>query len=274
MPMPEKFSWSHLGSTQLGVWPLILFALSSVAYVYAARRYEGWSRARTANWFAAVAVALVATQSVIGVYDMNLFADHMIQHLLLIMVAGPLFAAAAPLDLIRHSSPRLDRWCESTLGEIFLSPIFAFGLYAVFIPLTHLTGLFNAMLEHMWLHHLEQFLFLVFGYLFFRHVLGNEKGTTLHPGLGLVYVMAAVPVDTVSGLSLVMTKANPFPAYNVMHPMWASSIISDIHLGGAIMWIGGDFLMLAWLAPIVVRWLKFEARNTKIIDAELDRLGL
>ena len=40
------------------------------------------------------------------------------------------------------------------------------------------------------------------------------------------------------------------------------------------MWIGGDFLMLAWLAPIVVRWLKFEARNTKIIDAELDRLGL
>ena len=41
----------------------------------------------------------VAIFSFVGVYDGELFWDHMVQHLLLIMVAAPLFAIASPLDL-------------------------------------------------------------------------------------------------------------------------------------------------------------------------------
>jgi putative copper resistance protein D len=88
--------------------------------------------------------------------------------------------------------------------------------------------------------------------------------------------MAAVPVDTFTGLALVMTSTLPFPAYAAMAPAGSSKawLVSNVHLGGAIMWIGGDALMLLACIPITVAWVKWETQRTKEIDAELDRLGI
>jgi cytochrome c oxidase assembly factor CtaG len=55
---------------------------------------------------------------------------------------------------------------------------------------------------------------------------------------------------------------------------WGPSILADLHLGGAIMWIGGDGLMLLWVAPLVARWVRYETKKTAELDAELDQLGL
>ena len=41
---------------------------------------------------------------------------------------------------------------------------------------------------------------------------------TLHPGLRLVFLMVAVPVDTITGLALAMSSHNPFPALAVHRP--------------------------------------------------------
>ena len=135
--------------------------------------------------------------------------------------------------------------------DVVTHPLFGFAAYFVFIPVTHLSGLFNLMMEHEWVHHLEQIGFLVVGYLFFRVAFGLERGTTLHRGLRLVFVMAAVPVDTFTGLALAMSSHKPFPAYAAMAPRGSTTagMLSNMHLGGAIMWIGGDALMLLALHP-------------------------
>ena len=266
MNMPPAFSWSHLNMFHLGWLPSLLVLAGEFLYLRAARRHVQWPRSRAIWWTAGSVVTFIATQGVIGVYDMTLFSAHMIQHLLLIMVAAALFAAAAPLDLFRESSKRVESIVSSRLGRITLHPLTAFGLYFLFIPLTHLTGLFNAMLSHEWLHHSEQIAFLVIGYLFFRPAFGVERGVHLHPGLRLVYVMAAVPVDTFTGLALNMTTKNPFPAY----VMAGGSPLDNVHLGGAIMWIGGDGLMLLALIPLTVTWVRYETRRTRELDAELD----
>jgi putative copper resistance protein D len=132
------------------------------------------------------------------------------------------------------------------------------------------------MMEHAWVHHLEQIGFLVVGYLFFRVAFGLERGLTIHPGLRLVYVMAAVPVDTFTGLALVMSSRLPFSSYAMMAPMGSSRswILSNVHLGGAIMWIGGDALMLLACIPIAVAWVKWETLRTRELDAQLDAQGL
>jgi putative copper resistance protein D len=160
--------------------------------------------------------------------------------------------------------------------RIVTHPLTGFAAYFVFIPLTHLTGLFNLMMQHEWVHHLEQIGFLVVGYLFFRAAFGLERGFTIHPGLRLVYVMAAVPVDTFTGLALVMSSHDPFPAYAASSPMGSTkaSILNNIHLGGAVMWIGGDALMLLACIPIAVAWVKWEMIRTRELDAVLDAQGL
>jgi putative copper resistance protein D len=222
-------------------------------------------------------VTFVATESVIGYFDMEYFSDHMVQHLMLIMVAGPLFALSRPLDLAYEAGPtKLRSILDGDVMKALTHPLFAFVLYFVFIPVTHLTGLFNLMLEHEWIHHLEQVGFLVVGYLFFRAAFGLERGFTLHPGLRLVYVMAAVPVDTFTGLALNMTTHDPFPTYLRMSPLGSTkaSVLANVHLGGAVMWIGGDALMLLACIPIAVMWVRWETLRTKELDAILDAQGI
>jgi len=69
-----------------------------------------------------------------------------------------------------------------------------------------------------------------------------------------------------------MTNFNPFPSYNVMGSR--SVIMDSIHLGGSIMWIGGDALMLLACIPVATYWVREETRRTKILDAQLDAQGL
>jgi putative copper resistance protein D len=273
----QPFSWQHLNHWQLGWFPLLLLFAAGYLYLTAARRAAPWPRQCTVFFLSGLVVTFIATQSIIGYYDMVYFSDHMVQHLLLIMVAAPLFALARPLDLAYDAgSTGVRRVLDAQVVRALTHPLFAFALYFVFIPITHLTGLFNLMMEHEWVHHLEQIGFLVVGYLFFRAAFGLERGFTLHPGLRLVYVMAAVPVDTFTGLVLDMETRDPFPRHLMMSPAGttSASLLNDIHLGGAVMWIGGDALMLLACIPIAVAWVRWETVRTKELDAILDAQGI
>ena len=273
----SQFSWHHLNQWQVALFPTVLMVIAGLAYLLAVRRAPAWPRSRTLLFGAGLVVTFLATQSVIGVYDHEYFSVHMVEHLLLIMVAAPLFAAGRPLELAaRTGAPSVQRALNSGVARLLLHPLVGFGLYFIFIPITHLTGFFNLMMNHEWLHHLEEIGFLVVGYLFFRPVLDAEDGAGIHPGLRLVYVMAAVPVDTFTGLALAMSSHNPFPAYTTDAPAGSTptSILDNVHLGGAIMWIGGDALMLLICVPIALAWVRYETRRTRELDRELDARGL
>ena len=273
----QQFSWHDLNHWELDMVPNLLMVAAALLYFVATRRVASWPKARTVAFIVGLLVTFLATESVVGVFDDAYFSDHMIQHLLLIMIAAALFALAMPLDLAYDAgSPRLRRFLDGRVFALFTHPLVAFAAYFIFIPLTHLTGLFNFMLVHQWMHNVEHIGFLVIGYLFFRVAFGLERGVTLHRGLQLVFVMAAVPVDTFSGLALAMESKNPFPIYVHSAPTGStnSTIITNIHFGGAIMWIGGDALMLLACIPIAVAWVRWETVQTKELDAELDARGL
>jgi putative membrane protein len=275
MIMP--FSWHHLNHWDIGVLPMILLVGAAALYAWGVRRTQSWPSVRSVCFGLGLLVTFIATQTFIGVYDMEYFSDHMVQHLLLIMVAAPLFALSAPLDLAYLSgTDAMRRFLDGKFMERVTHPLFAFALYFVFIPFAHLTGFMNLMMTHMWVHHLEQIAFLVVGYLFFRVAFGLERGYKLHPGLRLVYVMAAVPVDTFTGLVLSMSSRVPFSSYAAMAPTGSSKawMLSNIKLGGGIMWIGGDALMLLALIPIGIMWVKWETVRTRELDAVLDAQGI
>jgi len=273
----QEFSWRHLNLWQFSVVPIALLALAALLYALAVRRVPRWSILRSCSFAGGIVVTFLATESIIGYFDQAYFSDHMIQHLMLIMVAAPLFALSAPLDLAYAAgSSSVRGFLDGRLMGVVTHPLFAFAAYFVFIPLTHLTGLFNLMLQHEWAHNLEHVGFLVIGYLFFRAAFGIERGPSIHRGLRLVYVMAAVPVDTFTGLALAMSSKNPFPSYAASSPAGSTpgSILANVHLGGAIMWIGGDALMLLACIPIAIAWVKWETVRTRELDAELDAQGI
>ena len=281
MAMPAPFSWGHLWLWSWSISILLALAAAVVLYVVGARRWKAlkgvaWSRKRLLCFFVGIAGVFFSTQWVPGVYDMTLFSAHMVQHLGLVMFSAAFFAMAAPLELATETLPgtvgRVFRSVvDSRLGEVVGHPIFGFVAYAVFIVVTHLTSLFNQMLLHMWVHRLEQVGFLFVGYLFWRPVVGIEPSRhPLAPGLRLVYLALAVPVDTFVGLALVMSGHIEFNAYLAQHRTWGPSVLGDIKTGGALMWIGGDFLMLLAMIPLAVMWMRDEESKTAELDARLD----
>jgi putative copper resistance protein D len=273
----QPFSWHHLDQWHLGALAIVLLLGAGATYYVASRRVVNWPQSRVMWFFIGLLITFLATQSALGVYDMEYFSAHMIQHLLLIMVAAPVFALSAPLDLAYGAGgTRMRHALDGRIMKVVTHPLFGFAAYFVFIPVTHLTNLMNLMMQHPWVHHLEQIGFLVVGYLFFRVAFGLERGVTIHPGLRLVYVMAAVPVDTFTGLALVMSSRDPFSSYAMMAPVGSSKawVLSNVHLGGAIMWIGGDALMLLACIPIAVAWVKWETVRTRELDAQLDAQGI
>ena len=78
---------------------LVLLAAAYLGGVRITGRHPArpWPAGRTAAFLLGLAVIAVATQSSIGVYDDVLFSVHMVQHLLLIMVAPPLLVFGRPV---------------------------------------------------------------------------------------------------------------------------------------------------------------------------------
>jgi cytochrome c oxidase assembly factor CtaG len=214
--------------------------------------------------------------SFIGVYDEELFWDHMVQHLLLIMVAAPLFAISSPIDLFWRASTgplheRFTQLLRTRTATVLGHPGVAFVLYAVAIPLTHLTVWYNYTLEHPALDDVEHLIFLGLGYLFWRQIFGSDPNRyKMHPALQFGYLFLAIPIDTFTGLSLDQAVHEMFPAYFAMRRTWGPSLVDDLHIGGVLMWVAGDTLMLWPMIPVALGWLHLEERKAVRIDRQLD----
>ena len=164
----------------------------------------------------------------------------MVQHLILIMVAAPLFAVASPLDLAWRSTSGtahlvVTEALRSRVATILGNPFVAFVLYALVIPVSHLTTWYNLTLEHESVHNAEHLAFLLVGYLFWRQIFGSDPNKhRLHPALQFFYLFMAIPIDTFTGLSLAGASHELFPAYFATHRTWGPSYVTDLHVGGDI----------------------------------------
>src|ERR1700676_3236419 len=106
---------SHTALTQWQFSPFPLLVLATVVVIAAwyirarsdlAARGRHWSRKRTASFLAGLVALDLALQSPVATFTMEYFQAHVIQHLLLMVVAPPLLAMGAPMTLALQTSGR------------------------------------------------------------------------------------------------------------------------------------------------------------------------
>ncbi len=235
---------------------LYLWGAWRVGRRHPARPWPWW---RTGLFLGGLAVVVLATESGIGAYDDVLFWDHMIQHLMLIMIAPPLLVLAQPVTLLLHASRNpVHTWAKRVVRSRVVSfltwPPFVLVLYAATIAGTHLTGLMSLVMTNPALHDAEHALYLVVGYLFFLPILGSEpiRWRLSYP-IRFVMLVVAMPVDTFTGLVL-GTENTPMKGMSGMRPAGSPSPVADLHAGGAVMWIGGDAIMLGFMMLVFLMW--------------------
>jgi putative copper resistance protein D len=259
------FSWAEAVSRWqfapvVTVVTAVLAGLYLWGVVRVARRHpqRPWPVLRTASFLLGLLVVVVATQSGIGTYDGTLFWVHMVQHLLLIMVAPPLLVLGQPVTLLMHASRNpLHTWVKRIVrsGPVawLTWPPFAVAAYAATIVGTHLTSFMNLVESSQAVHAAEHVLYLVVGYLYFLPLLGREpiRWKVSYP-LRLFLLFIAMPVDAFTGVVLGSESSFPF------HPMeprsWGPSPVDDVHTGGAVMWIGGAAIMFVAIMVTFFEW--------------------
>jgi cytochrome c oxidase assembly factor CtaG len=245
---------------------LYLWGAWRVARRHPARPWPWW---RTAVFLGGVAVIVAATESGIGAYDDVLFWDHMIQHLMLIMIAPPMLVVGQPFTLLLHAGRNpLHTWAKRVMRSRVVSlltwPPFALAAYAATIAGTHLTGLMSLVMTDPALHDAEHALYVVVGYLLFLPVLGREPIRWRLPyPIRLLVLVLAMPVDTFTGLVLgyASTGISGMPAS--ARPAGSPSPVEDVHWGGAVMWIGGGAVMLAFIMIVFLMWSRDELADTR-----------
>jgi putative membrane protein len=219
-----------------------------------------------AGGLAAIAFALL---SGIDRYDTTLFSVHMVQHVLLTLVAAPLIAMAAPITLIlRLSSPDTRRrWIlpalHSRVTRILAFPVVAWLIFAGVMWVSHFSPLFDAALEDPLIHDLEHALFLGAALLFWWPAVALDPAPWRmpHPARAL-YVFLQMPQNTFLAVVLLNLGAVLYPHYATLVRTWGPSPLDDQRAAAGIMWLTGDAIFLTAILAIIVGWMRAEARDT------------
>lgn len=232
-----------------------------------ARRERRWQRA---CFYGALAVLAIALSSPLEILSEQLFWAHMVQHVLLLVVAAPLLVLARPwirlwrslpLDLRRSlarsvgQSPRTG-WVRDT-NRALGSPQVAFVAFSAVLLVWHIPPLFDATLRSSALHALEHTLFFATAVMFWKQVIDSPP---LHARLGSIarvaYLIGAMVVSWV--LAIVLALA-PHPLYSFYaHEAGRPggiSALGDQRLAAGIMWVPGSITFVIVIFVYVHRWL-------------------
>jgi putative membrane protein len=235
--------------------PTVLGGLAILGGAYvalAAAPAPAAPRSRAAPvWYAlGLATLFVALQSPIDVGgDRYLFSLHMLQHVLLAMVAPPLL-------LLGLAGLRLRRVAPAGWG-IMVHPWLAAILFNAVLLVWHLPQLYDATLRNEPLHVLEHLTFFLTGLLFWWPLISPVRATDaapLSPLARIAYLLVTGIPPTILGLLFAVAPRAYYPFYREAPRLWGLTPVEDQQIAGLVMFgLGG----MIYVAAMAVLFLQF-----------------
>lgn len=251
-----------------GAWnldPVVLLLLAAATYSYVL----GWRaatdtparRAAFAGGMAAIAAALVSPLEAVAA---TLVSGHMVQHVLLMLVAAPLLAVSAPGPALLRGAPagvrdsaRVLRRAVGLDGHrvrLLRTPMARWMLAVVTLWVWHASVVYGAAVENEAIHVVEHAMFLGTAVLFWSVILGPARVRISH-GLALLGVFT-FGLQAIF-LSALLTFARD-PWYSEYLPApdgWGLDPLSDQQLAGMLLWFPGAILHTGIALYLLVMWI-------------------
>ncbi|QYC40045.1 Cytochrome c oxidase caa3 assembly factor [Nonomuraea coxensis DSM 45129] len=230
--------------------PVLLLALALAGgHLVAAARTPGWSRWRAAAFTGGAALAAFALTGPLAAYAAADFRGHMVQHLLVAMIAPLGLVLGAPVTLLLRALPRpyarrLGRLLRARVPHLLAHPVTALVLSTGGMIALYCTPLYRAAMVTPWLHALVHAHFLVSGCLFAWAIAGPDPAPR-RPSVPARLVVLGVAVAAHAGLSQLMYAG-----------LWVDLPVPAAQRTGAaeIMYYGGDLAELLLAAVLVAGW--------------------
>lgn len=238
-----------------GLW-LLIGAVVAAAVLYSAlalRQGIGarrpWSAWRVAGFLGGSSLVVVALWPPLVPYPDGDFREHMLQHLLIGMIAPILLVLAAPITLLLRSLPawharRVARLIRSGPVHVLANPMVALLLNVGGMAALYFTPLYLAMQQSPLLHLLVHVHFLLAGCLFAWVIAGPDPAPN-RPSVPARLVLLGIAIFVHATLAQLL-YAGLFVAVSVPP--------EQLRGGAELMYYGGDLAELGLAFALVSSW--------------------
>lgn len=249
---------------------------AAVLYVRGGR-HAGHSRSadggrwRTACFVAGLATIVVALDSPIDELAEKLMWVHMVQHILLLLVAPPLLALARPWNRMWHGFPLAFRRRTAravtqspglapvrTAARVLQDPIVAWLAFTVTLVAWHVPAAYDATLQHPLVHALEHATFFGTALLFWTRVIDSPPWRSpLREVPRAVYLGSALLVSWILAITFAVSTSPVYAPYaaEASRPGGLTAL-ADQQLAAGVMWVPGSIPLAIGILVIVYRWLQ------------------
>ena len=288
MPMaPPTFArMVALHPQPIPVIPVLMLALAGLyvtGTVVLRRRGDRWPVSRIAFWSLGILTVLAMTATGIDGYGMELFSAHMIQHMVLSMLAPIFLVLGAPITLAlralparpagkRSARPVLLAVLHSPPARFVAHPATALVLFLASLYGLYFTPIFDWLMGTMWGHNLMLLHFIAIGFLYFWCVLGVDptprrasRGLRKYaaPTVRILELAATAPFHAFFGVMLMMAVSLVVGFYRVPIPGWEIAPLADQAVGGGIAWGFTELPTLFVLGVLFLQWQRSDERATR-----------
>jgi len=258
--------------------PVPIVGSATAAYLYwrgrrtasaALGRGTAWDNGDTA-FALGIGALLLALISPISFFDTTLQWDHMVQHVLLLLVAPPLILLADPFRtawagyLAAQGRPvTIDGTAPARVMRILHAGPKAAAIivlaFSVDLLVWHVPSIYNATLRITSVHDVEHLTFLLVGLLFWDQVISPIKATGRLSLLGRA-VVVLVGMFVSWGLAIVIGYAT-HPLYAYPTPTGGLTLLGDQEIAAGVMWVPGGTPFLIALLYLGIRWFELDDRT-------------
>ena len=271
-----RFPTWHVHPT---VW-LVVAAMEGL-YLLGLRRFrpEGArvSRAQAVTFSAGVLATWIAADWPIhDIAEHSLYSVHMVQHILLSLVAPPLLLLGTPDWLARGA---LERFRLMPIMRRLTKPFVALVLFNVTIVVTHWPAMVTVSLHDEWAHFGLHALLMTTATLMWFPVLSPlPELPRLNAAAQMFYLFLQSLVPTVPASFLTLSDGPLYKAYAHLPKLWGITTIDDQRVAGLLMKVGGGFILWGFIASIFFRWAYQEERGEgallwEDVERELKQVG-
>ena len=226
-------------------------------------------------------VALIAAAALEEVGRLLLSA-HMVQHLLLTVVAPLLLVLSQPAVLLRRALPL--QWRRIAAGTARAAgvtaaarsasrPLVAWVLFCGSFVLWHLPGPYEYLLRHDALRALVALSFFGAGLAFWSVVAAPAHVRRLGHGLALLMVVTAAVISGLPGALMTFAPRLLYPVSADTAAICGLTPFEDQQLAGLLMWIPMDAAFFAVAAWLFVAWLREAERKASFAGRRAAQLS-
>ena len=188
--------------------------------------------------------------------DNYLFSAHMLQHVLLTLLAPPLIIFGIPDQAINKC---LNVPFLSNIAKSLTNPIVAFMSFNLTFSIWHMPQLYHYSVSLHWVHVVEHLMFVLTAILMWWPIASRSRLLPkLSYPLRIIYLFF-LSIAQIIVFGMITFSNNPLYDWYIDAPrIFGISAMLDQQIGGIIMKVGGGGVFLTLLISIFLKWYKTE----------------